>query len=90
MRTQHNSRAPLGGTMISKGCFWQISNIIIKFVLRAFLYTFKPVCRTTFKTPWGKLQNLLEMNLTTDITLLFPSAVNNDIFVYLSCYRCGL
>ena len=39
MWTQHNPRVPLGVTfMISKGSYWQISNIIIKFVLRAFLY----------------------------------------------------
>ena len=46
------------------------------------LYTFKPVCWTTFKTPWGKLPNLLGMKLTTDVILLFLSSVNNGIFVY--------
>ena len=39
MWKQHNPRVPLGAiATISRGCFWQISNIIIKFVLRAFLY----------------------------------------------------
>ena len=46
------------------------------------LYTFKRVCRTTFETPLGKLKNLLGMKLTTDVTWLFLSAVNNDVFVY--------
>ena len=128
--------------MISKGCFWQISNITIKFVFMVFLclnpssvhvvlnwywartlikitekielvheidlvcdlvilfiahhksvsfklkiywvffYTFKPVCRTTFETLCERLQNLLVMKLTTDVTLLYLSALNNDIFVY--------
>ena len=35
------------------------------------LHTFKPVCRTIFETPWGKLQNLLWMELVTDIASLF-------------------
>ena len=54
------------------------------------LYTFKPVRRTTFKTPWGKLPNLLGMKLTTDATLLFLSVVNNDIFVSFLCYGGGI
>ena len=36
----------------------------------------------TFKTPRGKLPNLLGMKLTTDLILLFLSSVNNGIFVY--------
>ena len=46
------------------------------------LYAFTPVWRTTFKTPGGKFPNLLEMKLTTNVILLFLSAVNTDIFVY--------
>ena len=39
MWTKDNSRVPLGAIiMISKGCFRQISNFIIKFVFRSFLY----------------------------------------------------
>ena len=45
------------------------------------LYTFKPVYRTTFKTPWGKLPSLLGMKLTTDEILQFLPSVN-VIFVY--------
>ena len=45
------------------------------------LYTFKPMYRTTFKTPWGKLPNLLGMKLTTDEILQFLPSVN-VIFVY--------
>ena len=140
MWTKDNPRVPLGViAMISKGCFWQISNFIIKFVFRYFLnlnpstvdvvlnwywahtlikfrgkielvheidlvsdhleytirllvtnqespelslYTFKRVCRTTFQKAWGKLSNLLGMKLTTDITWLFLSAVNTDIFIF--------
>ena len=39
MWTQHNPRAPLGViAMISKGCSWQISNIIKKCIFRVFLF----------------------------------------------------
>ena len=50
--------------------------------LELFLYTFKPICRTTFEIPWGKVQNLLGMKLTTDATLLFLSAVNNIYLLF--------
>ena len=46
--------------------------------------------RTTFESPWGKLRNSLGMKLTSDVTLLFHSAVDNDLFVYFLCYKCGL
>ena len=46
------------------------------------LYKFKRVCRATFQKASGKPLNLLGMKLTTDITWLFLSAVNTDIFVY--------
>ena len=46
------------------------------------LCTFKPVSRTIFQTCSDKRQNLFRMKLTTDVTLPFVSAVNNDIFVY--------
>ena len=39
MWTQLNPRVPLGViALMSKVCFWQIFNIIIKFIFRAFLY----------------------------------------------------
>ena len=50
----------------------------VSFKLRmywVFFYTFKPVCRTTFETLCERLENLHVMKLTTDITLLFLSAV---------------
>ena len=47
-----------------------------------FLYTFKPVCRTSSEAPRGKLPNLLGMKLTTNVTFLFLSAVSNDTYVY--------
>ena len=47
------------------------------------------MCRTTFETPWGKVQNFLGMKLKTDVTLLFLSAVNN-IYILFLCHRCGL
>ena len=53
-------------------------------------YTFKLVCRTTFETLWERLQNLLGMKLTTDVTLLCLSALYNDIFVYFLCHKYGL
>ena len=43
-----------------------------------------------FETPWGKLWNLFGMKLTTDITLLFFSAVDNGMFVYFLCHKFGL
>ena len=46
--------------------------------------------RITFGTPWGKLQNLLGMKLTTNVTLLALSAVNNNITLYFLCHRCRL
>ena len=48
------------------------------------LHPFKPVCRTIFETLWDKLQNLPEMKLTTGVTLLLLSAVDNDIFLFMS------
>ena len=41
----------------------------------------------TFKTPRGKLPNLLKVKLTTDVILLYLSSVNNAIFVYFSSCR---
>ena len=38
--------------------------------------------QTIFETLWGKLQNLLGMKLTTSVTLLLLSAVDNDIYTY--------
>ena len=46
------------------------------------LYTFKAVWRTTFKTSWGKLPNLLGMKFTTDVILLLLPSVNDGVFVY--------
>ena len=37
------------------------------------------MCKTTFKIPLRKLQNILGMKFRTDVTLLFLSAVNNEI-----------
>ena len=54
------------------------------------LYALKPVCRTIFETFWGKLQNLLGMKLTTGVTLLLLSAVDNDLYIFFSCHRCSL
>ena len=36
----------------------------------------------TFETFWEKLQNLLWMKLATDVTLLFLSVADSDMFVY--------
>ena len=36
----------------------------------------------TFETSWEKLQNLLEMKLATDVTLLFLSVADSDIFAH--------
>ena len=43
------------------------------------------MCRTTFEAPWGKVQSLLGIKLTTNVTLLFLSAVNNIyLFIVMS------
>ena len=150
MWAQQNPRIALSViAMISKGCFWQVSNITIKFVFSdflypnplsvhfvlnwywahtlikvtekiklvheidlvcdlvilfiahhksvsfklriywAFFYTFKQVCRTTFETLCERLQNWLEMKLTADVTLLYFSALDNDIFVYFYVTSMG-
>ena len=47
------------------------------------MYAFKTVGRIIFETPRGKLQNLLVMKLTADVTLIFLSGVNNDIYFFL-------
>ena len=44
--------------------------------------TFKPVLRTTFETRGENFQNLHGMKLKNGVTLLYLSAVMNDIFVY--------
>ena len=36
----------------------------------------------TLETPWEKLQNLLGMKLAIDVTLMFLSVADSDIFVY--------
>ena len=41
------------------------------------------MCKTSFETPWAKIQNSRVTDLTTDITLLYLSPVNNDIFILL-------
>ena len=143
MSIQHNSRGPLGViATILKGCFWQILNIILRFVFMAFLdlnlstvdvvltwywahfdksykrnqigawnisclwpliahqwtinykprtswaLSIKAMWRIAFETPWGKLQNVLRIKLTTDVTLLFLSPINN---IYLfSFYVTGV
>ena len=54
------------------------------------LYTFKLVFRTTLETPYSKLRILLEMKLTSDVTIAFLLAVNNDNSIYFLCHSCGL
>ena len=44
------------------------------------LYAFKSVCRTILETLWGKLQNFRGIKLTTGVTFLLLSAVDNDFF----------
>ena len=51
--------------------------------LELFLYTFKQICRTTFEISWGKVQNLLGMKLTNDVTLLFLSCCRNRCDLWL-------
>ena len=86
MWTQHNPRVPLGViTMISKVCFLQMFKNILKFLLRAFFYLNPSTI--TFETPWGKLQSLLGIKLTTNVTLVFLSAVNNNLILYFLCHR---
>ena len=41
------------------------------------VHTFKSVCRTTLEASWGKLQILLGMKLTTDVTLPILLEKNN-------------
>ena len=51
----------------------------VSFKLRIYLYffyTFKPVFRSTFETLCERIQNILGMKLTTDVTLLYLSALD--------------
>ena len=48
-----------------------------------FVYTFKPVCRYTFKHLEANFRNLLRIELTNDLTLPILSLVNNDL-----CFFC--
>ena len=48
------------------------------------LYAFKSVCWTILETLWGKLQNLLGVKLTSGVTLLLLSAVDNDFFFHIT------
>ena len=48
-----------------------------------FVYTFKPVCRYIFKHLEANFRNLLEIELTNDLTLAFLSLVNNDLCFYV-------
>ena len=45
--------------------------------------------RTIFETLWGKLQNFIGMKLTTVVTLLLLSVVDNEI-LFFSCHTCWL
>ena len=54
------------------------------------LYKFKPVRRTILETLWRKLQTLLGLKLTTGVTLLLLSAVDNYILYIYLCHRCWL
>ena len=53
------------------------------------LYAFKAVCRTYLETLWEKLQNFLGMKLTTGVTLLLLSAVDNNVLIYF-CHVTGI
>ena len=66
----------------SRSCLWLYHIKRLSYKPRTSWATFKPVWRTTFKSPWGKLPNLLGMKLTTDVILLFLPSVNDGVFVY--------
>ena len=51
----------------------QKSSLLYKFLLA--------VWKITFETPWGKIQNLLRIKLTIDVTLLCLSPIN-DIYLF--------
>ena len=42
---------------------------------------------STFETSWKKPQHLLEMKLATDITLLFLSVADSDIFAHFFMWQ---
>ena len=67
---------------------WEILGLML---MKVGIIEFGNSTRTTFETSWGKLRNLFGMKLTTDVPLLFLSAVdNNSIFVYFLCHKYGL
>ena len=61
MWTQHNPSVPIGViVLISKGCFWQISNVIIKFVFTAFLYLNPSTLHIILNWYWHTLIKVIE------------------------------
>ena len=55
-----------------------------------FIYTFKPVCRYTFKYPEANFRNLRGIELTNDLTLPFLSLVNNDLCFFVTDVGCKI
>ena len=81
--TQHNPRVSLRViAMISKGCFWQISNTLIKFVFRAFLYLNLSTVHVILNCYWEHTSKFTwnEFDNWCNFTVLFNS--KKYIFVY--------
>ena len=55
-----------------------------------FVYTFKPVCRYTLKYLEANFTNLIEIELTNNLTLPFLSLVNNDLWFFLTGVGCEI
>ena len=80
MWAQHNPRVSLGViAMISKGSFWQIFNIIIRFVFRAFLYRNPLTVHMVLNWYWAhtlikvteQIKLVHEIDLACDLVTLF-------------------
>ena len=77
---QHNPRVLLGViAIISKGSFWQILNIIIRFVFRVFLYLNPLTVHVVLNWYWAhtlikvteKIKLVHEIDLVCDLVILF-------------------
>ena len=55
-----------------------------------FVYTFEPVCRCTLKYLEANFTNVIEIELTNNLTLPFLSLVNNDLWFFLTGIGCEI
>ena len=94
MWAQHNSWVSLRVIPISKGCFWQISNITIKFVFMVFLYLNPSSVHVVLNWYWARtlikvtegIKLVHQIDLVCDFVILFI-AHHKSVSFKLTIYR---